>query len=29
LGFVVELEFLKGRDKLKGYDVMSLLRYDR
>jgi adenine phosphoribosyltransferase len=29
LGFVVELEFLKGREKLKGYDVMSLLRYDR
>src|ERR1700692_2893564 len=29
LGFVVELEFLKGRDKLKGYDVMSLLRYDK
>jgi adenine phosphoribosyltransferase len=28
LGFVVELEFLKGRDKLKGYDVMSLLKYD-
>jgi adenine phosphoribosyltransferase len=29
LGFVVELEFLKGREKLKGYDVMSLLRYDK
>ncbi len=29
LGFVVELEFLKGRDKLKNYDVMSLLRYDK
>jgi adenine phosphoribosyltransferase len=29
LGFVVELEFLKGRDRLKDYDVMSLLRYDR
>jgi len=28
LGFVVELSFLKGRDKLKKYDVMSLLRYD-
>ena len=28
LGFVVELSFLKGRDKLKNYDVMSLLRYD-
>ena len=29
LGFVVELSFLKGRDKLKNYDVMSLLRYDK
>ncbi|MGO9086691.1 MAG: adenine phosphoribosyltransferase [Candidatus Sulfotelmatobacter sp.] len=29
LGFVVELEFLKGREKLKTYDVMSLLRYDK
>jgi adenine phosphoribosyltransferase len=29
LGFVVELEFLNGRDKLKQYDVMSLLRYDK
>ena len=29
LGFVVELEFLKGREKLKNYDVMSLLRYDK
>src|SRR6266581_4531214 len=29
LGFVVELEFLKGRDKLKDYEVMSLLRYDK
>ena len=29
LGFVVELEFLKGRDKLKNYDVMSLLKYDK
>lgn len=28
-GFVVELDFLKGREKLKGYDVFSLLRYDR
>src|SRR5204863_5826913 len=26
LGFVVELEFLKGRERLKEYDVMSLLR---
>jgi adenine phosphoribosyltransferase len=29
LGFVVELTFLNGRDKLKNYDVMSLLRYDK
>jgi adenine phosphoribosyltransferase len=28
LGFVVELTFLNGRDKLKNYNVMSLLRYD-
>jgi adenine phosphoribosyltransferase len=28
-GFVVELDFLKGRDKLPGYDVFSLLRYDK
>jgi len=27
LCFVVELEFLPGRDKLKGYDVRSLLKY--
>src|SRR5271163_5032178 len=29
LGFVVELDFLKGRDKLKGYDVFSLLHYEK
>ena len=29
LGFVVELDFLKGRDKLKQYDVLSLLHYDK
>ncbi len=29
LGFVVELDFLKGRDKLKGYEVTSLLHYDK
>jgi len=29
LGFVVELEFLKGREKLKAYEVMSLLSYDK
>src|SRR5712691_5149406 len=25
--FVVELEFLRGRDKLGGYDVLSLVQY--
>jgi adenine phosphoribosyltransferase len=29
LAFVVELEFLKGREKLQGYDVFSLLKYDK
>jgi adenine phosphoribosyltransferase len=29
LGFVVELDFLKGRDQLKRYDVFSLLHYDK
>lgn len=28
LAFVVELDFLKGRERLKDYDVMSLLHYD-
>jgi adenine phosphoribosyltransferase len=28
LGFVVELDFLNGRDKLKPYDVFSLLHYE-
>jgi len=27
LGFVIELEFLPGREKLAGYDVRSLLKY--
>lgn len=27
LGFVVELDFLKGRERLKEYDVLSLLHY--
>jgi len=27
LGFILELDFLKGRDKLAGYDVYSLLKY--
>ena len=25
--FVIELEFLKGRDRLAGYDMVSLLKY--
>lgn len=29
LGFVVELDFLNGRDKLRPYDVFSLLHYDK
>src|SRR6202451_4552084 len=29
LGFVVELDFLNGREKVKGYNVMSLLHYDK
>ena len=28
LCFLIELPFLKGRDKLEGYDVFSLLQYD-
>ncbi len=28
-GFVVELDFLKGREKLRDYKVHSLLHYDR
>jgi adenine phosphoribosyltransferase len=29
LGFVVELDFLKGREKLLPYDVFSLLHYEK
>jgi adenine phosphoribosyltransferase len=29
LAFVVELDFLKGRDKLKPYDVFSVLHYNK
>src|SRR5512138_3473343 len=29
LGFVVELDFLNGREKLSQYDVFSLLHYDK
>jgi adenine phosphoribosyltransferase len=28
LGFAIELDFLKGRDRFKDYDVYSLLHYD-
>jgi adenine phosphoribosyltransferase len=27
LGFVIELDFLKGREKLNGYDINSLIHY--
>lgn len=29
VAFVIELDFLNGREKLKDYDVFSLLRYDK
>lgn len=29
LGFLIELTFLKGREKLKGYDVYSILKYGK
>jgi len=29
MGFVVELTFLKGRGRLSGHDVFSLLQYDK
>jgi adenine phosphoribosyltransferase len=29
LAFVIELDFLKGREKLKPYDVFSVLHYDK
>jgi len=28
ISFVIELDFLKGREKLKNYDVQSLIHYD-
>jgi adenine phosphoribosyltransferase len=28
ISFLVELNFLKGREKLKGYDVRSIIQYD-
>ena len=27
IGFLIELTFLNGRDRLKGYDVVSLIKY--
>lgn len=29
IGFVIELNFLHGRERIKGYDVFSLLKYDQ
>lgn len=29
IGVVIELTFLKGRERLAGYDVFSLLQYDK
>ncbi len=29
LAFVIELNFLHGREKLQGYDVFSLIQYDQ
>lgn len=29
LAFVVELDFLNGRERLKGFDIVSLLHYDK
>ena len=29
VAFIVELDFLKGREKLAGYEVVSLLHYDK
>jgi len=29
MGFVVELTFLNGRSRLPGYDIFSLLQYDK
>jgi adenine phosphoribosyltransferase len=28
IGFLIELSFLKGRERLDGYDVMTLIDYD-
>lgn len=28
IGFLIELDGLGGREKLEGYDVLSLIRYE-
>ncbi len=28
ISFIIELDFLNGRDKIKNYDVQSLIHYD-
>lgn len=28
IGFIVDLAFLKGRDRLKGHDILSLIKYE-
>jgi len=27
LGFAIELDFLKGREKLPGYDIRAMMHY--
>jgi adenine phosphoribosyltransferase len=29
IAFLIELGFLQGRKKLAGYDIVSLIRYDK
>jgi adenine phosphoribosyltransferase len=29
LAFIIELSFLKGREKLKGYDILTLIDYEK
>jgi adenine phosphoribosyltransferase len=29
ISFLIELDFLRGRDRLGGYDIFSIIRYDR
>ena len=28
LAFLIELNYLHGRDKLKGYDILTLMEYE-